>query len=347
VALGGDKAIVIGGRQDETSFARSLDTIEVYNESTATFQLATQKLPVPMSSFATAKLQNGAILLIGGVNASGVVLDTAIAITGTGVDVAVTQLTNRMRVARKDAKATVLANGTVLVTGGTDGNGNPTKDVELFVFNASQIPVRTPPTGTALPTITALNPTTGPVGTTVTVTGTGFSMTPSDNRVTISGVLAPVQTVVAATTGSVDLRIVVPPQLANGAHPVVVEVATRQSAAQTFTVGTTSGGGTGGTGGTGGSSFSGAPHILFAVPTSGGSFMPVVITGSRFADPTIPYINGVPSVSIFNFGFNNIPFIGSFAIGTTLVPTAAPRGAGALQIEHYGLRSNLYPFTKN
>jgi len=82
--------------------------------------------------------------------------------------------------------------------------------------------------------------------------------------------------------------------------------------------------------------------------TPGGSFfMPIVITGSRFESPTIPFINSVPSVSLFNFGINNIPLIGSFTIGTTIVPVATPQPAGSRSIEHWGLRSNLYPFTVN
>jgi hypothetical protein len=95
----------------------------------------------------------------------------------------------------------------------------------------------------------------------------------------------------------------------------------------------------------GASQFNGPPHILFAIPSSGGSFMPIVITGSRFENPTIPYINGVPSMSLFNFGINNIPLIGSFTIGSTIVPGAAPRVTSSHRFDYYGQRSNLYPFT--
>jgi len=347
LAVLGGQAAVIGGRQSDTNASTALASIELYDEALGTFQTATVALPQAMSSFSTVPIQGG-VMLIGGQNSAGQVLGTAVVISADGSgQLSVQTVLSSMKVARRDAEATLLANGTILVTGGYDQNGAPVADVELFVYSSTQVPTQTQNPTSVQPVISALSPATGPVGTTVTVSGTGFSTTPAENHVTFSGIVAPVQSVINGASGSLDLRVVVPPALSNGAHPVVVTIGTLSSAAQTFTVGSSSTGGTGGTGTTGGPVFNGPPHILFAIPSSAGSWIPIVLVGSRFADPSIPYVNGVPSVSLFNFGLRNIPFIGGFTIGTTLVPVAAPSGPGSLQVEYQGYRSNQYPFTKN
>jgi hypothetical protein len=96
-----------------------------------------------------------------------------------------------------------------------------------------------------------------------------------------------------------------------------------------------------------GNPYYGAPRIFVVLPTSAPAFMPVVISGSGFADPTVPFINNVPSVSLFNFGTQNIPLIGSISVGVTIVPPAAPLGASAIQIEYLGQKSNPFPFSVN
>jgi hypothetical protein len=99
--------------------------------------------------------------------------------------------------------------------------------------------------------------------------------------------------------------------------------------------------------GAGGCQFSGPPRIFILLPSSGPSFMPLVVGGSNFDVGTIPYVNSTPSVSIFNFSTRNIPLLGSISVGFTIVPPAAPSGPGDVHVEYFGQRSNPFPFTKN
>ncbi|MBM3926608.1 MAG: hypothetical protein FJ320_11645 [SAR202 cluster bacterium] len=99
--------------------------------------------------------------------------------------------------------------------------------------------------------------------------------------------------------------------------------------------------------GTGGSNFSGPPRIFTVLPTSAPAFMPIAIGGSNFDVGAIPYVNGVPSISLFNLSTQNLPLIGSISVGFTIVPRAAPGGTGDVVIEYCAQRSNPFPFTKN
>jgi gliding motility-associated-like protein len=60
------------------------------------------------------------------------------------------------------------------------------------------------PTSTALHTISSFNPTSGPVGTTVTITGTNFSTTPANNIVAFNGIAA---TVTASTVTTITTSV--------------------------------------------------------------------------------------------------------------------------------------------
>ncbi|MGH9870336.1 MAG: RHS repeat-associated core domain-containing protein [Candidatus Polarisedimenticolia bacterium] len=109
-------------------------------------------------------------------------------------------------------------------------------------------------------------------------------------------------------------------------------------------------GGTGSGTGTGtgtGTTFNGPPRIFILLPSSGPSFMPVGTGGTNFGAGTIPYINSVPSVSLFNFSVRNLPLIGSISVGFTIVPPAAYSGPGDVRVEYFGQMSNPFPFTKN
>lgn len=90
-----------------------------------------------------------------------------------------------------------------------------------------------------------------------------------------------------------------------------------------------------------------APRLFQVLPTAGPAFMPIAIGGTNFGVGTIPYVNGTPSVRLFNWNCQNIPLIGSISVGFTIVPPAAPSGAGDVVVEYFGQRSNPFPFTKN
>src|SRR5207302_5254465 len=81
----------------------------------------------------------------------------------------------------------------------------------------------------AAPSITSLSPTSGPSGTSVTISGNGFGNSKGTSTVTFGGV-------VASTTswGNKSITAVVPSGLANGAVSVVVMVSGTASNSATF-----------------------------------------------------------------------------------------------------------------
>lgn len=97
----------------------------------------------------------------------------------------------------------------------------------------------------------------------------------------------------------------------------------------------------------GGNPYLGPPRIFVVLPTSSPAFMPVVIGGSGFADASVQFTNNVPSVQLFDFSTQNIPLIGSISVGVTIIPPAAPQGAGSVKVEYLGQQSNPFPFSVN
>jgi hypothetical protein len=159
--------------------------------------------------------------------------------------------------------------------------------------------------------------------------------------VTFGGILAPVQSVVSG-----ELRVLVP-QGAPAQSDVVVKVNGLASNSTVFVVtsGTGSSSSTSSSGG--GTQFNGPPRIFILLPSSGPGFMPLGIGGTNFDRGTVPYVNSVPSVAIFNFSIRNIPLLGSISVGFTIVPPAAPSGPGDVMVEYNGQQSNRFPFTVN
>lgn len=88
-----------------------------------------------------------------------------------------------------------------------------------------------------------------------------------------------------------------------------------------------------------------APQILLAerVPKRMGGKIALCMRASGRG--TVPYINSVPSLAMFNFSVRNIPLLGSISVGFTIVPPAAPSGSGDIMIEYNGQQSNRFPFT--
>lgn len=97
-----------------------------------------------------------------------------------------------------------------------------------------------------------------------------------------------------------------------------------------------------------GSQCNGPPRIFILLPSSGGpSFMPVGVVGANFDNGAVPFFTGHPSISLYNLNTQNLPLIGPVSVGVTLVPPAAPSGAGDITVEYLGQRSNPFPFSKN
>lgn len=110
------------------------------------------------------------------------------------------------------------------------------------------------------PTITSFSPTTGPVGTTVTLTGTNFSAIPNENTVKFNGTEA----VITAST-STSITVSVPPGAQTGPISVIVNGQTGSSTSN-FTV-----------------TAAPVPTITSFTPTSGAAGSAVTITGTNFS----------------------------------------------------------------
>jgi hypothetical protein len=209
----------------------------------------------------------------------------------------------------------VEATGVVVAPGGTSltavtpaGSAGP---AQVEVATAGGRSARLAYTYAAVPTVTALAPTSGPTsgGTTVTITGTGLAGT---TQVAFGGAPA---AIVSRTANSVVVRT---PAHAAGAVDVTVTTPSGTdtlAGAFTYTPADTgSGGGTGsGTGGTGGSGGTGggsgvggdgtaaAPALSALTPDRGpvAGGQTVVITGSGFvAGSTTVTFDGVPAASV-------------------------------------------------
>jgi hypothetical protein len=90
-----------------------------------------------------------------------------------------------------------------------------------------------------------------------------------------------------------------------------------------------------------------APKLLLAFPGEASAGEQIALVGSNFDRGTIPYINSVPSLAMFNLSSRNIPLLGSISVGFTIVPPAAKPGSGDVMVEYNGQQSNRFPFTVN
>lgn len=343
--LGGVPAIM-GGLSQVSGTTATLDTIEFYNDTTNSWTAVTARLQTPRTGHTVTQFTDGTVIVIGGTASNGQVLASAEAVSGSGISATVTQLGGILRTPRTGHSATLIKIGSseaILIVGGIDAAGTPVAAAEIYAPTAVTVPVPTTPIGTVAPAITQLTPTTGPIGTVVTVRGTGFSTTAGNNVVRFGGIVTPVQSVIAG-----EIRVLVP-QGAPASSDVSVMVSNLSSNTQVFTV--TNGSGTSTSTSTststGGVQFNGPPRIFILLPSSGPGFMPVGIGGTNFDRGTVPYINSVPSLAIFNFSVRNIPLLGSISVGFTIVPPAAPSGSGDVMVEYNGQQSNRFPFTVN
>ena len=154
-----------------------------------------------------------------------------------------------------------------------------------------QNPVETTPA----PAISSINPTSGPTGATVTITGSGFGATASANKVTFNGVLA---TVTSASSSSIEATV--PEGATSGAVAVVVEGQT--AVGPNFTVEEQ------------------MPGITAIEPDSGAAGTPLTIRGMNF-DP-----NPSGNIVTFNGGVISTVDQASDTTLTTTVPVGAESG---------------------
>jgi YD repeat-containing protein len=146
------------------------------------------------------------------------------------------------------------------LVGVLDVNGNAAEYSYDIVGNIQGI-VRFTPSQVSIVNFT---PDTGPVGTAITINGTGFSATPSQNSITFNGVSA---SITSATSN--QLQVTVPATASTGPISVTSPNGSATSAG-TFTV----------------TSTNGIPTITGFSPPSGVAGTSVTVTGTNF-DPTL------------------------------------------------------------
>ena len=172
-----------------------------------------QVTPVPViTAFTPSSGPVGTTVVISGTNFNATAATNIVSFNGTVATVS----------AATSTQLTV-----VVPTGATSGNisltvnSSSTTSQDQFTVTAAS---------SATVTVGGFSPSSGAVGTSITITGTNFSSTPANNTVTFNGILA---TVTAATT--TQLTVTVPLGASTGKIAVTVNSATATSA-ENFTV---------------------------------------------------------------------------------------------------------------
>jgi hypothetical protein len=228
--------------------------------------------------------------------------------------VSITSVTTPAAYAQTNTCGTLLAaegTCTVSVTFNPTATGSQPGTLTI-TDNASNSPqtVNLTGTGTALPTITKLSVTSGLVGTSVTITGTGFAGSQGASTVTFNGAPA-----TATSWSSKSIVATVPNSATTG--NVVVTVNNGPSNGVLFTV---------------------VPNITSLSSTSGIAGTAVTIGGSGFGT-----LQGTSSVT-FNAATGSPTSWSSTSI-TVPVPNAATGGAGPVIVTVDSVTSNSSPFT--
>jgi Kelch motif/Galactose oxidase, central domain len=152
----GNSDVLVAGGEDPREFS-PLTTSEEYDPTTGTWSLTSGQMSVARAGQAAVELPNGNALVAGGCNAecfNGQIIATTEEFDAqSGFWFSVGSMTQ----ARWDPTATVLSDGDVLVTGGGDHCCQEFASTDLF-------------TSVSL----SVHPTSGPVGTRITVSGHGF-----------------------------------------------------------------------------------------------------------------------------------------------------------------------------
>jgi YD repeat-containing protein len=171
---------------------------------------------------------------------------------------------------------------------------DPAGDTAVYHYDAVGNLTSIARQSSALVSVIDFNPAGGPVGTSVTIFGTGFSPTPSENTVTFNGTAAAV-----SSASPTQLVVTVPAGATTGSIGVTAPAGSASSSAP-FTVTATDG----------------APTITSFAPTIGTPGTAVAITGTNF-EPT-------PSHNRLRFNIVPSPITSSTA---TNIAVSVPGGA--------------------
>jgi RHS repeat-associated protein len=287
--------LLIGGCNICGSGGGYLNTAEVY---TGGFAFTNGNMNKERASQTATLLGDGIVLVAGGYNCvpSSCYLNTAEWYNPSTGDFAYT--TGNMLNARAYHTATLLQDGTVLLTGGYNGTSYLSA-AELYGFTPST------------PVISALSPSSGAIGASVTITGANFS--PIQGTVKFGSIVA---TVTSWTAGSI--RVTVPAGATTSS--VVVWTSGLASNGVSFTVVP-------------------APSITSLNTLSGPVGTPVVISGANFGST-----QGTGSVTFNGVAVSpsNITNWSASSITANVPPGAT---TGNVIVQAGGVGSNPKPFT--
>ncbi|HEY8934609.1 MAG TPA: IPT/TIG domain-containing protein, partial [Cyclobacteriaceae bacterium] len=181
-----------------------------------------------------------------------------------------------------------------------------------LIFNACNSSDTNPTPAIPAPTIISFTPGTASVGSAVTITGTNFSATASENQVTFNGTQA---TITAAT--ATQITTTVPAGATTGKIAITVNSKTATSSTD-FTVESNSGN---------------VPSITSFLPTSGSTGTTVIITGVNFSATVSE------NVITFNGTQANVTQATTTQI-TVTVPTGASTGKIAVTVNNKTVTSS-------
>jgi hypothetical protein len=202
LCLGSTLAVAIAG----AAFAQ---TIKINNVSCSTGSVAFGSNEINITATGSCTSTTAVTPTITGLNPTNASPGTTVTATGTNFTAGATNVTvdgvNASGISVQSATSL-----TFVVPSVAAGQRNVVVVVNGVASNSSALTI-----ATVAPVVTSLNPTSGPPGTSVTVTGTGFA---SGATATVGGINAPVSNVTATT-----LSILVP-SIAAGSQPVVVTV---------------------------------------------------------------------------------------------------------------------------
>jgi hypothetical protein len=283
--------VLIGGGYD-LNF-NTLASAELYDSVAGSFTL-TGSLNAGRGSPTATLLNNWQVLFVGGTDQGVNVADAELYDPAAGTFAATSSPTT----ARYMQTATLLNNGTLVVAGGATASGSTLSSAEIYI---------------PLPSISNLYPTSGPVGATVTISGSNFGLTQESSTITFNG------TVTTVSSWS-DTQIVapVPGGATTGAVRVTVNgIVSNNGYGSLFTVGT-------------------PPNVLYTTPSMGPVGTVVTVFGQNFGAT-----QGTSTVS-FN---GTVATPSSWSNTQIVVPVPANALTGSIIVSVSGLASGGVVFS--
>lgn len=336
------QALVAGGR----SLAGPEASLEAFDPLTGSWSSAGNLGQAREGLTATA-VAGGGILLVAG-------SEQAPTATVERLNGAQVSMLTPLNEARMSHTATRLPSGNVLIVGGFDQNGGPVGSSEEYdpsgagssgtpglpsnpgvPIGPTPPPTTTPPPAQAPANILAILPAKGKPGDIITIAGSGFAKSKSDNVVMFQGgaqgkVMFEVRIQRIPVLGSVETLIVEVPTGAQTGDVMVISQGVPSNNAKRFEIDLQSGG---------------KPQVLLTLPRKSRVGGMVTIFGRNFARPAsdnIVRFAGAQASLIGGITTQSLPFLGNVSVMLVRVPSGAV--TGDLTVEANGKLSDPRAF---